>query len=146
MMKVTLEASPEVIKMHHSWIIKNKKNGCIISCASSLQMPSRISVLSIMEELGLWRWRGRVLLWQKRDEGSDDVVRATPQEVLCCKTITTLRSDLILSWYVKPYISFKKGSVPLVCSLTLNIFYWNKWLFLKKSISVINVILWFINM
>lgn len=25
--------------MHHGVIIKTKKNGCIISCASSLEMP-----------------------------------------------------------------------------------------------------------
>lgn len=77
---------------------------------------------------------------------SDDVVTATPQEVLRCKTITTLRSDLILSWYLRPYLSFKKDCMPLECSLRLNILYWNKWLFLKKSINVINGILWFYNM
>lgn len=73
MMKVTLETGPEEIKMHHRTIIKNKKNGCIISCASSLKMPSCISALSIMEEVGLWRCRGSVGRYcggKKAEEGS----------------------------------------------------------------------------
>lgn len=57
------------------------------------------AILSIMEEMGLWRCRGSILRWQKGERRggivSDDAVRAAPQEVLCCKTITTLKSDLI---------------------------------------------------
>lgn len=34
------------------------------------------------------KWRGGIV--------SDDAVGAAPQEVLCCKTLNTLRSDLIL--------------------------------------------------
>lgn len=104
---------------------KQKKNGCIISYVSSLQMPSHIWALSIMEEKGLWRCRGSVLRWRKRRRGggggggvtSDDDVIAAPQEELSCKTITTLRCDLISSWYLELHISSKKENLSLESSL-----------------------------
>lgn len=70
MIKVTLEATANVIKMHHGAIIQIKQNGCIILCAYFLQMPSRISALSIMEEQSLWSRRDSVL---RRQKGEEDV-------------------------------------------------------------------------
>lgn len=110
-MKVTLKNVPEVIKMHHGVIIKTKKNGCIISCASSLEMPSCSSALSIMEEVGLCR--GNVLRWQKGEEGSYLIILSCSAGGAVLQNNNNLRKRFNLVLILKAYISFRKGSVSL---------------------------------
>lgn len=65
MFKVTLEAAPSVIKMHHAAIIKNNPKGCIVSCASSL--------------CKCWGPSLPYQLWRTRTCGSVEVVNCAGQ-------------------------------------------------------------------
>lgn len=85
--------------MHGGAIVKSRKNGCIISRASSLEMPRHISALSIMEEKGLRRCRGSAPRWHNPSS-----LMVLLGEGAVPQTLSTTRSDSIIKTF--------KGSAP----------------------------------